>query len=237
MSHGEAVATYQLGPALVRWTDARHGDFGLAACQRTSHDIADLPPTDSWARLTQVHGTDVVVARNVLNAGIEGDALVTTTPCLPLAIQTADCAPLALLSIGSDSDASLHNIDVIAAVHGGWRSLASGIVENTVHVMRTFGAENIIGAVGPFIHAECYAFDPLELAALARDFGDEVIAQTSENHLALDMQVLLQVACRRAGVELRHVDERCTGCNSELYSHRKRQSAERQVMLVELRSF
>src|SRR6476660_9567706 len=73
------------------------------------------------ARLTQVHGTAVV---SVTESGVwEGDALVTATPGVLLAIGTADCYPLLL----QDAEAG-----VIGAAHAGGKGTLGRIAEKTV---------------------------------------------------------------------------------------------------------
>jgi polyphenol oxidase len=77
----------------------------------------------------------------------EADALVTHVKGLALVIQTADCLPVYFAS----TDGAL-----VGLAHAGWRGLASGVLENTVKLMRQQAvklgtSEKIIAAFGPAI--------------------------------------------------------------------------------------
>lgn len=95
--------------------------------------------------LAQVHGADVADAATA-GATPSADASVTSGAARALTIMTADCLPVLLCSRDG-----LH----IAAAHGGWRSLAGGILENTVNAMPAEAAE-IVAWLGPAISAPAF---------------------------------------------------------------------------------
>jgi YfiH family protein len=199
----------RLGPAEVVCTDRSDGD------QR----VGPQP----WTRLRQVHGSRVVVVTEPGGMmGEEADAAVTTVVGAHLAILTADCAPIALASPEG----------VIGAVHAGWRGLAAGIVQRTAEAMRALGATHIEAALGPCIHPECYEFGAADLAGLTASLGHAVRGRTSTGRPALNLPAAVRSALTHAGVVLVSVDERCTACTAELYSHRARGEEERQAMVV-----
>jgi YfiH family protein len=79
-----------------------------------------------------------------------GDGLITATPGLLLAIQTADCLPVILV------DVKRH---VVGVFHAGWRGTVTRIVEKGVGEMhRRFGSlpRNMKAAIGPGIQGCCY---------------------------------------------------------------------------------
>jgi len=81
---------------------------------------------------------------------LSGDGLITATPGLLLAIQTADCLPVMLV------DAKRHAVGVF---HAGWRGTVLRIVEKGVGEMhRRFGSlpRNMKAAIGPGIQGCCY---------------------------------------------------------------------------------
>ncbi|MBI1384821.1 MAG: peptidoglycan editing factor PgeF [Rhizobiales bacterium] len=77
------------------------------------------------------------------------DALVTATPGLAIAVNTADCAPVLL----HDPLAG-----VVGAAHAGWKGAVAGVVEATVLAMESCGArrDSIFAAVGPCISGPNY---------------------------------------------------------------------------------
>jgi len=81
---------------------------------------------------------------------LSGDGMITATPGLLLAIQTADCLPIILV------DARRHAVGVF---HAGWRGTLQRIVEKGVGEMhRCFGTRprDLKAAIGPGIQGCCY---------------------------------------------------------------------------------
>ena len=81
---------------------------------------------------------------------LSGDGLITATPGLLLAIQTADCLPVILV------DTKRH---VVGVFHAGWRGTVKRIVEKGVGEMhRCYGTNprDLKAAIGPGIQGCCY---------------------------------------------------------------------------------
>lgn len=83
---------------------------------------AQFPNDPHW--LEQVHEANIVDLSRPHST--RADASFTRTPNQVSVIVTADCLPV----LFTDKKGS-----VVAAVHGGWRSLAAGILENTVKAL------------------------------------------------------------------------------------------------------
>jgi polyphenol oxidase len=95
--------------------------------------VVDCPPTDS-----------------PLKDQLAGDGLITSTPGLLLAIQTADCLPIILVDPKRRA---------VGAFHAGWRGTVKRIAEKGVGEMqRWFGSRpsDLKAAIGPGIHGCCY---------------------------------------------------------------------------------
>jgi YfiH family protein len=186
--------------------------------------------------MEQVHGTDVVTTLdpdagrwtgsrrpsvNAVFAG-SGDGLVSDAPSRSVSVLTADCASIAL---GSGEG-------VFAAVHAGWRGLMGGVVETTVAAMRTMGATDVIGALGPCIHPSCYEFSEGDLARVVAVYGDDVRGRTPAGRPALDLPAAVSAALAASGAgETTGVDV-CTACASGYFSHRARGDRGRQALIV-----
>jgi len=109
-------------------------------------------PLSPWhlVTLVQVHSDIIHCIDSVPDEPLVGDGLVTSTPGLLLAIQTADCIPIIL------ADSKRHAIGVF---HAGWRGTAKRIVEKGVGEMqRWFGSKprDLKAAIGPGVHGCCY---------------------------------------------------------------------------------
>jgi YfiH family protein len=111
--------------------------------------------------LQQVHGRTVRVVAGPEQSRRDGDALVSRTPGLLLAVTTADCVPVLLVDRAAG---------VAGAVHAGWRGAVAGVVDAAVTAMVELGATTtgLVAAVGPCIRQNGYEVDaPLRDRVLA----------------------------------------------------------------------
>jgi len=102
-------------------------------------------------RLRQIHSDIIHRVDHPPEQLLSGDGLVTDTPHLLLAVQTADCLPVLLVD---------RKRRAVGAFHAGWRGTLARIVEKGVGAMRLhFGSEprDLRAAIGPGIAACCYA--------------------------------------------------------------------------------
>jgi polyphenol oxidase len=116
---------------------------------------------NSWPLVTvrQVHSDLIHCVSGIPHTPLVGDGLVSDTPGVLLAIQTADCLPVIL------ADTKRRAIGVF---HAGWRGTVKRIVEKGVGEMHRWfdsSPRDIRAAIGPGIHNCCY------------EVGDEVRSQ------------------------------------------------------------
>jgi len=105
-----------------------------------------------WPLITlrQIHSDRIHCIDSVPAEPLAGDGLITATPGLLLAIQSADCLPIILVD-------PKHR--AVGVFHAGWRGTLSRIVEKGVGEMhRCFGSRprDLKAAIGPGIHGCCY---------------------------------------------------------------------------------
>ena len=101
---------------------------------------ARLPCEPVWLR--QVHGVAVVdVAGAQGGSELEADAAWSAAPNVVCTVMVADCMPVMLC----DREGS-----AVAVAHAGWRGLAGGVIEATVHAMATPPAQ-LMAWLGPAI--------------------------------------------------------------------------------------
>ncbi|MGA8858647.1 MAG: peptidoglycan editing factor PgeF [Candidatus Sulfotelmatobacter sp.] len=104
--------------------------------------------------LRQVHSDTIRFVEAPSKSQLVGDGLITATPGLLLAIQTADCLPIILV------DPKRRAVGVF---HAGWRGTMKRILEKGVGEMRRrFGTRpsDLKAAIGPGIHGCCYQVGP-----------------------------------------------------------------------------
>jgi YfiH family protein len=105
-----------------------------------------------WPLITlrQVHSDIIHCVDSMPSAQLVGDGLITATPGLLVAIQTADCIPVIVV------DTKRHAVGVF---HAGWRGTVKRIVEKGVgEMVRCFGSRprDLKAAIGPGISGCCY---------------------------------------------------------------------------------
>lgn len=165
-----------------------------------------------FARLTQVHGDDVVVvaAPTTRDAVPSGDALVTTTPGVGLMIRVADCVPVLL----ADPAAG-----VVGAVHAGRPGMVLDVVTRTVEVMREQGARDIVAWLGPHVCGGCYEV-PEQMRDEVTAVVPESFATTTWGTPSVDIGAGVRAQLVRAGVEVVDVVG-CTREDAGLHSYRR----------------
>ena len=101
--------------------------------------------------LNQIHSNKFhYISKNSdLYNKFEGDALVTSRKGVPIAILTADCAPILIYD---------KHKEMIAAIHAGWKGAYKNIVKKIIKFMIKKGCspKNMIAAIGPCISVNNY---------------------------------------------------------------------------------
>ena len=101
--------------------------------------------------LNQIHSNKFyyIGKNSKLNNKLEGDALITDKRNLPIAVLTADCAPILIYD---------NNKKMIAAIHAGWKGAYKDIVKKVIKFMIKKGCspKNITAAIGPCISSRNY---------------------------------------------------------------------------------
>lgn len=231
----------ELGPAHV-WHSDRHGGVSRSPYatanvgahvgdDRSAVDenrrrlarAAGLPDPDEWVWLNQVHGIVVHVADAPTRTAPDADAAVTAMPGLPLAILTADCAPIVLASD-----------DAVGVVHAGHRGLAAGVVERAVAALASVGHGRIRAFLGPCIRPERYEFGRGDLERVAAALGPEVVSVTADGRPALDIPTAVRVVLTRAGVDDLDDCGICTASSPDHFSYRRDGTTGRQATVVVL---
>ena len=198
---------------------SRCGDdpAAVAANREELVRIAGLPSPPAWLR--QVHGTGVIRVRQPPAPGEdepEGDAAVTATPGVVLAILTADCLPVLLC----DRDGSR-----VGAAHAGWRGLATGVLEATVAAMGA-APGSLMAWLGPAAGPERYEIGTeVRDAFLVHDLASAgAFTATRPGHWHVDLYTLARQRLLAAGLPpgAIHGGGLCTiSDEARFFSHRR----------------
>ena len=189
------MITVDLPGARVVFTDREQGDVREAAGLTAVEAVAARP----LARGTQVHGTAV---RRVLEHEPEleeADGQATAREDVAVMVQVADCLPIAIAGEGG-----------VAMLHGGWRGLADGVLEEGVRALRDVGVTGPLAAViGPGARGCCY------------EVGDEVRDAFGVSSRTVDLPTMAARALTGAGVVAIEDVGVCTICHEQYFSYRR----------------
>ena len=209
--------------ANVLATDISNGDLSIAQPVERLHTNQRELIATPWCYLKQVHGANIIrVQAPGQYQGKQGDGMVSTGCGIPMSIQVADCAPVALIS----------ETEVLGIVHAGWRGLLSGVIDNACSEMINLGGHPTTAVVGPCISPEYYEFGVDALKLLERQFGSEVRSRTKHGAPSLDIPKTVHVALTRNDVRDIFVMDQCTATSDKHWSYRVGKDEKRQAMIA-----
>ena len=175
-----------------------------------------LPAERTITWLKQVHGTRVLNATSEYVPSIEADAIWTDNQAYACTVMTADCLPVVLTDIRGRC---------IAAVHGGWRGLASNILRKTVETLPV-APDDLVAWLGPAIGPTAFEVGGDVLAAfyLAETDAAVQVLSTAENKYLLDLNMIAGRQLLALGLRAENISggEICTFSNPDhFFSHRR----------------
>ena len=184
--------------------------------------IAGYLDADALALVRQVHGRDVARLRAPAPTPPDADAIVTDTPDLLIAVQTADCVPLLLADLTGGQ---------VAAVHAGWRGVVADVAGAALDAMAPSGP--VHAWIGPAICPGCYEVSE-EVRAEVADAVPEAFAQTRADTPSVDVRAGVAAQLARRGITAELVGG-CTFEEPGLYSYRRDAITGRQAGVIVLR--
>lgn len=193
------------------------GDDSRAVVENRERFVAmcGLPREPGW--LTQVHGTAVRVAggsSTVEDNTAEADAAIARDPSTVVAVLTADCLPI-LLCAGNGTE--------VAAIHGGWRGLAAGVITTTLSRMAT-APDALLAWLGPAISQTAFEVgDEVRQAFVSQETAAEACFESNERgRWQADLYALARLQLRTAGVDDIYGGGFCTYRDSDrFFSYRR----------------
>lgn len=179
----------------------------------------NLPAEPFW--LEQIHSNTVVEASADLILP-KADASYSHQKNMVCVVMTADCLPILMCS----SDGTQ-----IAAIHAGWRGLATGIISNTVSALKT---KDLIVWLGAAIGADCFEIgDDVRDTFLKKSANYESAFKPHENKWLADIYQLARMELTHLGITQIFGGEFCTMTDTErFYSYRRDNQTGRMATLI-----
>lgn len=175
-----------------------------------------LPAGTNIQWLEQVHSNFVQVVNTHSKHAVIADASYTREKNVALAIMTADCLPIFITNKKGDE---------IAAIHGGWRPLVSGVIGDTVSKFSSHN-NDLYAWLGPCIGEKKFEIGEdvyQAFIALSVEFKQafKLIANTQNKYLA-DLQLIATMQLKQLGVKNIFIEKQCTFLQpSHFYSYRR----------------
>jgi YfiH family protein len=196
--------------------------YAVAENRRLLKQALSLPNEPCW--MQQVHSTKVLEA-SPQNRGLCADASYSTQRGQVCVMMTADCLPVFF----SDKAGTR-----VAVAHAGWRGLAAGILENTLHAL-AIPPEEILVWLAPAISVNAFEVGEEVRTAFMRvdSQAAEAFIFKDETHWWADLYLLARQRLARQGVYAVSGGEFCTHGNSErFFSYRREPVTGRMAHLI-----
>ncbi len=178
----------------------------------------------------QVHGSDVRLIKNLVDAKPAGDARGDTVYCDAIVsnaagvlagVKTADCVPIL---IGDPKTGSF------AAVHAGWRGTLAEVATKALNRMvdeYKARAKDVRVAIGPAAGSCCYEVGSDVIDAFRDRFPgqDMLFTQTREDHAWIDLLQANRSQLVSVGVDPVRINiaPLCTMCRTDLFFSYRRE--------------
>lgn len=196
--------------------NVRHNRLKLGAALRLAHDPI-------W--LDQHHGARVIDAGR--DQDRDADGAYAEQANITCVVLTADCLPLLLC----DQEGT-----EIAALHGGWRGLAAGIIEQGLKRFRS-PRHQLLAWLGPAISARHYEVGGEVRQAFA-GYGADALAAFTPSRAGCyhaDLYAIARTQLHQGGVERVYGGAYCTYVEGgRFYSHRRDGVTGRMASLITL---
>lgn len=192
------------------------GDNANQVQENRHHLLNYLPKASSIQWLDQVHGNHVEFITTKQLTPPKADAVITSSEKLALAIMTADCLPIILANRDGTE---------IAAIHAGWRPLATDIIKRTLTKMKS-SSSHLYAWLGPCISQENFEVGSevkLIFEQLDSKFAKAFKAGGPNKWLA-DLRLIAVIMLEMQGVKNIKQKDACTFAQSKRYYSFRREN-------------
>ena len=150
------------------------------------------------------------------------DALVTSSPGVPIAVLAADCIPLALVDPKSGR---------VAVVHAGWRGVAAGMIPAALAEFAD--PDRVEAVVGPGVGPDHYEVGEDVAALVAAGSGGGAVTGREGRRLLLDLPGTVGRTLETLGVGRVDRADQCTACQADrFFSYRRDGRTGRQGLIA-----
>jgi len=182
----------------------------------------NLPTEPIWLR--QTHSTQIVDAARCAPDQIEADGSYTTQPQVICTVLSADCLPILICDRTGTT---------VAAMHAGWRGLATGIIEQAIATLPA-SPSNLLAWLGPAIGPDAYEVgDEIRETFIAHDPTANTAFNAAQEKWRMDIYQLARQRLQALGITAIYGGNHCTFTELQyFYSYRRDGLSGRMVSLI-----
>ena len=128
----------------------------------------------------------------------KADAIITNQKFLPIAVLTADCAPILIYD---------DKIKMVAAIHAGWKGAFKGIINKVVNFMIKKGCktENMTAVIGPSISSKNYEVkEDFKKKFIKKDKKNSLFFRSGKKKLYFDLTKFIHSSLKV--INIKHID-------------------------------
>jgi len=180
-----------------------------------------LPVKPMW--LNQIHGAEAVDAKSA-SMKQDADAIYAKEMNQVCGVLTADCLPILLCNMSGTK---------VAAIHAGWRGLASGVIENSFSKL-TAEHEEWLAWLGPAIGPERFEVgNDVWHAFISRDpIAATAFKPKSNDKWLANLYQLAKIRLAKLGIKKIFGGDYCTYTQDDLFYSYRRGDTGRMASLI-----
>ena len=128
----------------------------------------------------------------------KADAIITNRKNFPIAVLTADCAPILIYD---------DKMKMIAAIHAGWKGAFKDIIAKVIKFMVKKGCklENITAAIGPSISQKNYEVkEDFKRKFIQKDKKNSIFFKNKKNRLYFDLTKYIYASLKT--IKVKNID-------------------------------
>jgi len=179
----------------------------VLANRKKLYQELNLPTEPFW--LNQQH-TNIHIHLKQTTKLIEpiADATFATTPNLVCVTMTADCVPILVCD---------HTGTIVAAIHAGWKGIASGVIETTIKAMNV-DSTKLLAWLGPAIGANSFVTgEDMREVFIKNDPKSQKAFVAYKDCFLANIYLLASERLNDAGITAIYGGEYCTFTQKELF--------------------
>ena len=182
---------------------------GIAHGFGTATELIPRPLHSNWSarpEKTQVHSAKIRRITRFRESCGSADGFISSMAGIPIYVAHADCIPILL---------ARRDGGMVAALHGGWRSIFAGIVQSFGSRLESTGEtpSQWVAAIGPGISPCCYEVAEDLCAHFEQQFPHIPATVIQPAFRRLDLASIVNWELQRLGIGTTQGIANCTYCN------------------------